>query len=142
MIPQKGESLHMERMFPVSQEKVFSAWASATSLNKWFGLDPSVQTESELDFRVGGSYMIKSGEHVVRGTYKEISPHEKIVFTWKWDADQDVPDMLVSLEFAENQAGTRMTIIHDEIAGMERLEQHKYGWEIAMVKFAEVLEQE
>ena len=137
MIETPGKTLHLERMFEVPQEKVFNAWSSSEAVGKWFGLDPEAETKASVDFREGGSYVLQSGDYVVRGVYKEISPHDKIIFTWLWDHDQEVPEMLVSLEFTETNTGTKMTLIHDNIADQERLEQHKYGWEVAFPKMNE-----
>lgn len=137
MIDTPGKTLHLERMFEVPQDRVFKAWSSSEAVSKWFGLSPDAETKADVDFREGGSYVLKSGDYTVRGTYKEISPHDKIIFTWLWDHDQEVPEMLVSLEFTATHTGTKMTLIHDNIADQERLEQHKYGWEIAFPKMTE-----
>ena len=137
MIETPGKTLHLERMFEVPQENVFKAWSSSEAVSKWFGLDPTATTIADVDFREGGNYVLQSGEYTVRGIYKEISPHDKIIFTWLWDHDQEVPEMLVTLEFSKTNTGTKMTLIHDNIADQERLEQHKYGWEIALPKITE-----
>ena len=140
MMQPTAETLHLERMFSVPQERVFNAWASSKAMSSWFGLGEGMETNATIDFQEGCSYTIVAGPYTVRGSYQEISPYDKISFTWKWDDDQDVPEMLVTITFETTKSGTKMTLIHDRIAGMERLEQHKAGWEIALEKFTKQLE--
>lgn len=139
MIDTPGQTLHLERMYEAPQDRVFKAWSSSEAVSAWFGLDPAAKTIAEVDFREGGLYILNSGAYTVRGIYKEISPYDKISFTWLWDHDPEVPEMLVSLEFVPTNTGTKMILIHDHIADQERLEQHKYGWDIALPKIQENL---
>lgn len=135
MIATQTKTLHIERIFEVPQKRVFNAWASTEAMNKWFGLDTDSETEAKVDFREGGSYLMQAGPYTVRGVYKEISPYDKISFTWLWDHDQEVPEMLVSLEFAHTTTGTKMTLTQDNIADHERFEQHRKGWENGLLRF-------
>lgn len=135
-----GETLHLERYFDVNQERVFQAWASSESLSTWFGLGGDAPTTATVDFREGGTYVLEANGYVVRGIYQKIHPYDAIVFTWKWDDDQDVPDMLVSLSFESTQTGTKMTLLHERIADMARLEQHRAGWEVALERLASTLQ--
>ena len=47
---------------------------------RWMGL------ETELDPQPGGKYRLDpNGRDVIQGTYLEVVPNSKIVFTWGWD---------------------------------------------------------
>ncbi len=140
MFKPNGETLYLERMFNVPQKQVFNAWSSSEAMSSWFGLGEGMKTTAQVDFREGGNYSIVSGPYTVRGIYQKISPFDNIVFTWKWDGDQDVPDMLVTIKVEVTQQGSKMTLIHDKIADLQRLEQHKAGWEIALERLAKTLE--
>jgi len=48
--------------------------------------------------------------------------------------------MLVTITFESSKSGTKMTLIHDRIAGQERLEQHKAGWEVALERLSKQLD--
>ncbi len=139
------KALHLERIYAAPQERVFKAWSSSEAVSRWFCLDPfgldglkqGAKTIAEIDFREGGVYVLNAGAYTVRGVFKEILPSEKISFTWLWDHNQEVPEMLVSIEFSPvntgTNKGTKMTLILDHFADpildQDPLEQHKYGWE-------------
>jgi uncharacterized protein YndB with AHSA1/START domain len=82
-------TLKLNRVFQAPRERVFRAWTDAKELARWFAPSADYTTRvPELDLRVGGTYKVemhhKGGNvHTVLGTYREIRPPERIVFTWR-----------------------------------------------------------
>ena len=51
------DSFSIERSYPATPQRVFTAWASQTEKDRWFGAGDdflAVTSEYTLDFRVGG----------------------------------------------------------------------------------------
>ena len=82
-------SLTLKRRLNAAPEKVYAAWTDPEKLVKWFGPDSGPVKSAELDVRSGGRYAIvfcteDGEEHHVSGVYREVTPYQKLVFTWAW----------------------------------------------------------
>ena len=83
-------SLTLSRHYPVAPEKVWRAWTDPQAVKRWWGPGPGEPVSlAELDVRVGGRFRIVFGGpdgklHECAGTYKEVVPNKKLVFTWCW----------------------------------------------------------
>ena len=82
-------SLTLKRRLKAAPHEVYAAWTDPKKIVKWFGPDAGPVEHAETDVRTGGRYAIAfrtlDGEkHHVSGTYKEVVPNEKLVFTWQW----------------------------------------------------------
>lgn len=129
-----GEILSLRRTFSASQERVYAAWTDPKLLAQWWGPPGSVVKSVEIDLQVGGSYRI-GFQHVegtlifVNGTYKEIQPPKKLVFSWRWEnPDMDIGDSLVTLEFRALARKTELHLIHERLPTEEARISHKEGW--------------
>ena len=128
--------LILKRTFPVPVAKVYTAWTSAEALRHWLAPADYLVTLSEADFRVGGSYRVsmkpphKDITHTVNGTYREIVPEEKLVFTWQWEDDaDDAGETLVTVQFEDNGAETALLLTHELFPNAEARDKHAQGWE-------------
>ena len=130
---ESGLTLTVKRTFDVARERVLAAWIDPESVAKWFapsGLEPD---GVEMDVREGGAFRIgmraPDGSCVyVFGEYREISPPERLVFTWRWDGDDDFPETVVDVEFRDVAGSTEVVLIHDGLPGKESAERHEDGW--------------
>ena len=82
-------SLEVRRTFAAPRQRVVDAWTSAQALKRWFSPENAAVENATVDFRIGGGYQvdIRSQDgmlHVVVGTYREIAPPQRIVFSWRW----------------------------------------------------------
>jgi uncharacterized protein YndB with AHSA1/START domain len=127
-------TLQMKRTFAAPRQRVFRAWTDAAELARWFA--PSADYSAvvpELDLRVGGKYRIemhhKGGNvHRLGGTYREILPPEKVVFTWRWDGDTRPEDSLVTIEFRDLGNSTEVILTHEQLPSVEERDKHAHGW--------------
>ncbi|MCP2031200.1 uncharacterized protein YndB with AHSA1/START domain [Okibacterium sp. HSC-33S16] len=76
------------RTFPVPHEVAFRAWTDPDHLGWFFNPDQPTPSEPiDVDLRVGGAWrqrmvLDESSSYVTGGIYREISPGEKLVFSW------------------------------------------------------------
>jgi uncharacterized protein YndB with AHSA1/START domain len=144
----KPKPLVISRSFAAPRDLVFKAWSSAEHIKRWFSPASYTVPEAEIDFRPGGVCAIcmrspEGQEFWSRGTYIEISPPDRLVFTVGvvvGDARKFTAHTTVTFE--EEGAGTRMTVrqdydIHDE-AFLFAVEGAPEGWRTTLDK----LEQE
>lgn len=133
--------LQVRRTFAAPREGVFRAWTQAEELTRWFA--PSDEWEvavSELELRVGGTYRIemlhKGTLHLLTGTYREIVPPEKLVFTWRWEDVANCPETLVTVQFAKVDQSTEVVITHEFFVSDEDRKNHAEGWQGCVERFS------
>jgi len=139
-------TLQLKRQFAAPRARVFRAWTTAEELACWFAPSADYTTVvPELDLRVGGAYRVemhhKGGNvHTVMGAYREIRPPEKVVFTWRWEADPAAHESLVTVEFRDLGASTEVTITHEQLPSGEQRDKHNQGWIGCTERLAKYLE--
>jgi uncharacterized protein YndB with AHSA1/START domain len=130
--------LELRRRFPFPRKMVFEAWVNKDHLVKWMGPTPDINLAvTEIDAAVGGSYRFgfeerncSDGISYVHGEYIEISPYDKLAFTWIWEAplEEAGVETLVTVEFFETDSGTEILLTHQRFATEEACEKHRMGW--------------
>jgi uncharacterized protein YndB with AHSA1/START domain len=131
---QPETSLQITRTFAAPRERVYRAWTDAKQFALWFHPTTDYSTViTEMNLRVGGSYKLemhhKGGNiHTLAGKYQEIRPPEKLVFTWRWQHMDAVPESLVTVEFRELGSSTEVSITHQNLLDPEVRAKHNQGW--------------
>lgn len=138
-----ASALQMKRLIKSSRERVFEAWTTPEQIPHWFGPATCRVLDAQIDLRVGGSYRFrvmseKMGELVVSGEYREVKAPEKLVFTWKWEDDEDWDNLtsIVTVEFTEKEGGTEVALTHEGFPNDESAENHEHGWNGCLDKMA------
>ena len=140
-------ALQMKRTFQAPREKVFRAWTDARELARWFAPSPDYSTVvPELDLRVGGRYVLemhhKGGNvHKLTGTYREIAPPEKVVFTWSWESGPAALESVVTVEFRDLGSATEVCLTHELLPDAESRGKHEHGWTGCFEQFAKFVNQ-
>jgi uncharacterized protein YndB with AHSA1/START domain len=151
-------SLHKElatravvrRRVAAPRERVFQAWTTAEHLQHWFfpTIDGEAVPQVEVDLRVGGRYRITmqapDGDimAMVGGTYYEVHPPEKLVFSWTWEAPQpDTSETLVTVELREVQGETEIIIVHEYFPDPTDQEGHTIGWNCSLERLTWLVEE-
>lgn len=84
-------SIRLVRRYEAAPQKVWRAWTEPQALRAWFGPgEMNSVTRMEVDVRVGGRFRIAflmpdGSEPDVSGTYLELDPGRRLVFTWAWE---------------------------------------------------------
>jgi len=126
-------TLTTERLINATPEKVFDAWLNPDMLKRFMipGGDAMTVPRAEADAREGGRFEIimKMGDEEMphRGTYKEISPHKRLVFTWESSASTE-PDSTVTLTFTPEGSGTHLSLTHVRFPNETSRANHEMGW--------------
>lgn len=106
----------MTREFNAPRHLVFDAWTKPELLKRWlYGPDGWSFAVCEMDMKPGGAIRwVWRGpdgtEMGLRGVYREITHPERIVHTELFDEDWTGGETLVTVEFAEQNARTTVTM--------------------------------
>lgn len=131
-------SLRAARTFAAPRERVFRAWVEPEALKRWF-IEPtegSWTAEPMLDPRAGGAYRFK-GESAgkpwcVYGTYREVTPPLRLVFTWEWEDHPNPGDSgktVVTVEFHDRGGHTELVLSQEGFPHEASREDHRKGWD-------------
>ena len=132
-------TLVLRRTFEASRARVFRAWITPKALEQWLRPRGLRMTVRSLDARVGGSFRfeLENGDSIV-GTYLEIVPPEKLVFTWSAGAAPG-QETVVTLDFLEQGAVTELILTHEGLSTPERRTRAEGGWPSLLDVLASVL---
>ena len=115
------------RIFDAPRELVFKAWTDPEHLVKWYGPKGFTATVIEAEVRTGGTYHFHmrgpNYDDHWRGVYREVTPPERLVFTWPRG-----PASVVTLTFEDLGGKTRLTLHHGLFETIESRDQHNHGW--------------
>lgn len=109
---------------PVDPDAAFALITEPERLRRW------KTVAGRVDLRVGGDYRwtVVPG-HSAAGTFTEIDPGKRIVYTWGWEGDADLPPgastVTVTLEPVEG--GTTVQLVHEGL-NEEQEASHAEGW--------------
>ena len=147
--------IEVSRTFEAPLELLWKAWTEPEHFMKWYGPKGFTTPACEIDFRVGGkhSWMMQSPDGMQMhyfGSYKEISPMDRIVYSDSMaDAQGNLMDpvmmglpegspvtMDVTVTFNHDYGKTTVTVSH---VGQGENDYAGSGWEQAFEKLADVL---
>jgi uncharacterized protein YndB with AHSA1/START domain len=125
-------SLTLKRRIAAAPEKIFAAWTDPKKIVCWWGTAGSTTLHAETDPREGGRFAVgfrtPDGEvHDVSGTYREVEPNKKLVFTWAWKTTPE-RQSLVTLTLKPEGAETILTLLHEQFADELARDDHNRGW--------------
>ena len=129
-----SHSVSITRFFDAPREDVFEAFTNAQAMREWYGPESFTCPRVDSDPRVGGKYLIEmrspnGSPFIVSGTYQEVQPPEKLVFTWAWlEGKAFGNESLVTIHFGTKNGGTEMTLLHTGLASVEDATAHEGGW--------------
>jgi uncharacterized protein YndB with AHSA1/START domain len=139
------DTLHVTRRFKAARDRVFAAFATLDAMAAWFGPPGCKVTGDSLDFRPGGLYRLRAktsdDELIVSGAYREITPPEKIVFTWKWEHDEDWVNVesVITLEFHAQDGETELNLTQVGFPAPVNRDRHGIGWGVCFDKLDDYL---
>jgi uncharacterized protein YndB with AHSA1/START domain len=82
--------IHVVREFAAPRDRVFAVYTDPELIPEWWGLRDSTTTVDTMDVRAGGAWRFVTrdcdgNETAFRGTYREVTPPERIVQTFEWE---------------------------------------------------------
>jgi uncharacterized protein YndB with AHSA1/START domain len=139
----------IKRHIAAPRERVFQAWTTAEHLQRWFfpSIDGEAVPQAEVDLRVGGRYRIAMHAPdgnitaMVGGTYHEVQPPEKLVFSWAWEAPEPEPvETVVTVELHEVRGETEIVITHEHVSDPTVHGVHTIGWNCSLERLVQLVE--
>jgi uncharacterized protein YndB with AHSA1/START domain len=140
---QTSDTLTISRTYNATAERVFSAWTDPESLKSWFGPEGVETIGADVDLSVGGRYDLHmrtpEGSEIHHfGTYREIDPFRRLVFTWVLDGQacggsKDVfVETLVAIDLEASEDAVELTLTHSGFPNQASCDGHRFGWDLSL----------
>jgi uncharacterized protein YndB with AHSA1/START domain len=133
-------TLTVRRTIKASPEKVYNAWLDPAMMTRFMSPRPDMHVrEARSDARAGGRFyvmMVGDRDYPHEGTYKELTPHSRIVFTW--EAPWSAPETQVELVLTPVKDGTEVVLTHVKFLSEESRDNHALGWTGILGKLADL----
>ena len=108
-----------------SRETVFSYFTDPAKMARWMGI------EHRLDPVPGGALRIDmNGRNVAAGRFVEVEPPARVVFTWGWEASEEMPpgSSTVEVRLTADGDATILDFVHRDLTP-EQAARHGEGWD-------------
>ena len=141
-------TVRLHRVLRAPADRVYRAFLDPAAMTKWLPPHGFLGKVHEMDARVGGGYRMSftnfgTGKtHSFGGTYVELTPHERIRYTDRFD-DPNLPgEMQVTIQLRKVLCGTELEIVQEGLPSAIPLEFCYLGWQESLALLAHLVEPE
>ena len=141
-------TVQLHRVLHAPPERVYRAFLDADARAKWLPPNGFTARVHHSDAKVGGSYKMSftnftSGKsHSFGGTYTELVPNERIVYTDRFD-DPNLPgEMTVTVTLKKVSVGTELNVVQENVPNAIPLDACYLGWQESLAQLAKLVERE
>jgi uncharacterized protein YndB with AHSA1/START domain len=144
-----GHEMSLTRLLDAPADKLFRCWTTPELIKQWFAPKPYTTPIAEVELRVGGrnNIVMKSpaGQDIpCPGTYLEIVPDRRIVFTdaftGDWIPREGAPFMVATVTFEPEGQKTRYTATVRHWSEEDRAKHEQMGFHQGWGQCADQLE--
>ena len=143
--PKSAEKkLTLTRIFAAPRMLVFAAWTRPEHLRVWSSPHGFTIPVGESDLRPGGRWRIcmvspEREKLWVGGVYRKVVPGRLLDFTHAWEGEEDGPETLVTVRFADHPRGTKLTFTQTGFSSTASRDGHAGGWKECFERLGELL---
>lgn len=141
-----NNSVSLHRVLKADPGKVFRAFTDQHALASWIPPYGFICTVQEMNVGVGGTYKMTfhnfstGNSHSFGGSYLEIKENEFLKYTDKFD-DPNLPgEMITTVWFRKNLAGTDLKITQEGIPEQIPADMCYLGWQESLDKLMRLVE--
>ncbi len=141
-------TIRLHRVIPARPEKLYRAFIEPDAIASWLPPFGFTCTVHALDAKVGGTHRMSfrnftTGQsHSFGGTYLELIPGARLVYTDTFD-DPNLPgEMKVTVTLKAVSVGTEVNIVQEGVPDVIPAEACYLGWQESLRKLARLVEPE
>jgi uncharacterized protein YndB with AHSA1/START domain len=145
---QMPSTIKLHRVIAAKPEKVYRAFLEADAVASWLPPYGFLCTVHELEAKVGGRHRMSfrnfttGNSHAFGGTYLELVPGERLVYTDSFD-DPNLPgEMRVTVILKAVSVGVEVNITQEGVPDVIPAEACYLGWQESLRKLAKLVEPE
>lgn len=143
-----ANTVRLHRVLRAPAERIYRAFLDPDAMCRWLPPYGFLGKIESMDARVGGGFRMSftnfgSGKsHSFSGTYLELTPHERLRYTDRFD-DPNLPgEMQVTVNLRPVVCGTELTVVQEGIPAVIPAEMCYLGWQESLLQLAQLVEPE
>lgn len=143
-----SSTIRLHRVIATKPDKLYRAFIEPDAIASWLPPFGYVCTVHELDAKVGGRHRMSfrnfttGKSHAFGGTYLELVPGERIVYTDRFENPNVPEEMRVTVSLKAVPVGTELHIEQQGVPDMIPAEACYLGWQDSLFKLAKLVEPE
>jgi uncharacterized protein YndB with AHSA1/START domain len=148
MLSNEVQTIRLHRVLKATPERIYRAFLDADALTKWLPPNGFTGKVHHLEAKVGGDYKMSftnfstGKSHSFGGTYFELTPHERLRYSDKFD-DPNLPgEMQTTITLKEVFCGTELNITQEGVPAAIPAEACYLGWQESLTLLAKLVEAE
>ena len=141
-------TIRLHRVLRAAPEKIYRAFLDADAMAKWLPPNGFTCKVHHMEAKAGGSYKMSftnfttGKSHSFGGTYVELTPHQRIRYTDKFD-DPNLPgEMQTTITLKPVSCGTELNIVQEGVPAVIPAEACYLGWQESLILLAKLVEAE
>ena len=142
----QNNTIRLHRVLRATPEKIYKAFLDPDAMAKWLPPNGFIAKVHKMDAKVGGTYKMSftnfttGKSHSFGGTYVELTPHERIRYTDKFD-DPNLPgEMQTTITLTKVSCGTDLNIVQEGVPAVIPAEACYLGWQDSLRNLASLVE--
>ena len=146
--PTSANTVRLHRVLRATPEKVYRAFLDVDALAKWLPPNGFTCKVHETNAKIGGSFRMSftnfgtGKSHSFGGTYVDLTPHERIRYTEKFDDPNLSGEMQTTITLRKVSCGTEVTIVQEGIPAAIPAEACYLGWQESLILLGKLVEAE
>ena len=141
-------TIRLHRVLRSPPERVYRAFIDADAMAKWLPPNGFTGRVHHMEAEVGGTFRMSftnftSGHsHFFSGEFLELSPHERIRYTDRFD-DPNLPGVIeVTVTLRKVSVGTELNVVQEGVPDVIPAEACYLGWQESLALLARLVEAE
>jgi len=141
-------TIRLHRVLRATPERVYRGFLDADAMVKWLPPNGFTAKVHHMDAKVGGTFRMSftnfsTGQsHSFGGEYLELTPHERIRYTDKFEDPNLAGEMQVTVTLRKVSVGTELNVIQDGVPDLIPAEACYLGWQESLTLLAKLVEAE
>ena len=141
-------TIRLHRVLRATPERVYRGFLDADAMVKWLPPNGFTAKVHHMDAKVGGTFRMSftnfsTGQsHSFGGKYLELTPHERIRYTDKFEDPNLAGEMQVTVTLRKVSVGTELNVIQDGVPELIPAEACYLGWQESLTLLAKLVEAE
>ncbi len=143
-----ANTIRLHRVLRAKPDKIYRAFIDPDAMAKWLPPNGFTGKVHHMDARVGGNYKMSftnftTGKtHSFGGTYVELTPHERIRYTDKFDDPNLSGEMQATITLKKVSCGTELNIVQEGVPDVIPAEACYLGSQESLTLLAKLVEVE
>jgi uncharacterized protein YndB with AHSA1/START domain len=141
-------TIRLHRVLRATPERVYRGFLDADAMVKWLPPNGFTAKVHHMDAKVGGTFRMSftnfsTGQsHFFGGEYLELTPHERIRYTDKFEDPNLAGEMQVTVTLRKVSVGTELNVVQDGVPELIPAEACYLGWQESLTLLAKLVEAE